>query len=101
MKKNKQQQSGPLNYKQAKTLATSGPMQQRSPANFNSAGQHTGHYGPQAEAQRAQAKQMSKMQVGLKKTVNNLDITGAEKAKIFDQINPKDNSPQRSKKLGY
>ena len=30
-----------------------------------------------------------------------VDITGAQKAKIFDQLDPKNNQSQRSKKLGY
>ena len=40
-----------MSYKQAKTIATAGPVKQRNPAQFNSAGQHTGYFGPQAEAQ--------------------------------------------------
>ena len=103
MKKNNNQNKVPgypgMNYKQAKSLATSGPMQQRAPAQFTN-GKHNGYFGPQAEAQRRQAKQMNKMQKGLKQTVGNLDITGAQKAKIFDTIEPKKNGPQRGK-LGY
>ena len=98
--KNKQNGSG-LNYRQQKKLATSAPMQRRAPANFDSRGNHTGMYSPQAEQQRAQAKNLRRMHKGLKATVNELDITGAQKSRIFDQIQPKQNGPQRTNKLGY
>ena len=87
-----------------KALATSFARQQRSPANFSQTGQPLS--GPYS-AQAAQAKQMNKIQTGTKKAINkvinqgDLDITGAQKAKIFDQIDPKNNGAQRSKKLGY
>ena len=87
-----------------KALATSAARQQRSPANFSQQGRPLS--GPYS-AQAAQAKQMNQMQKGTKKAINqvikqgDLDITGAQKAKIFDQIDPKNNGPQRSKKLGY
>ena len=92
-----------MTYKQAKTLATSAPMKQRNPAQFNSAGQHTGYFGPQAEASRKQSKQLKNTQKTLSRAIKqaDVDITGAQKAKIFDQIDPKNNGPQRSKKLGY
>ena len=86
-----------------KALATSAARQQRSPANFSQTGQPLS--GPYS-AQAAQAKQMNKMQTGTKKAINkvinqgDLDITGAQKAKIFDTIDPKNNGPQRGK-LGY
>ena len=32
---------------------------------------------------------------------NSLDSSGVPKTKIFDQIDPKNNQSQRSKKLGY
>ena len=32
---------------------------------------------------------------------NSLDSSGVPKAKIFDQLDPKNNQSQRSKKLGY
>ena len=88
-------------YKQAKAMQTSAPMQRRNPAAFDSLGNHTGMYSPQAEQQRAQAKNLRRMHKGLKATVNELDITGAQKSRIFDQIQPKQNGPQRTNKLGY
>tara|TARA_Y100000361_G_C11040108_1_gene279441 strand:- start:40 stop:372 length:333 start_codon:yes stop_codon:yes gene_type:complete len=89
-----------LSYKQAKGLATSGRMQARLPGQFTNGQRNSGPFSPQAEAKRKQDKTMGNMRKGLNKTVDALDITGAQKAKIFDQIDPKNNGPQRGK-LGY
>ena len=106
-KKNNWGLSGNMSYKDAKSLAHAGPLKQRTPAQFTNGQRNSGPYSPQAEAARKQAqtnkqttRKMSKMQDGLKQTVDNLDITGAQKAKIFDTIEPKKNGPQRGK-LGY
>tara|TARA_B100001559_G_C15899623_1_gene349090 strand:- start:35 stop:355 length:321 start_codon:yes stop_codon:yes gene_type:complete len=103
-KKNKRSWGGAgnLSYKQAKSMATSAPMRQRNPAGFNGQEPITGPFSKAAEANRAQDKQMRQMQKGVKKAVSSmdLDITGAQKAKIFDQIQPNNNQPQRGK-LGY
>lgn len=95
--KNKDKKSwgsdGSTSYRQAKSMATSAPMRQRNPAGFNGQEPVTGPFSKAAEGHRAQAKQM-------KQIVGELDITGAQKAKIFDQIQPNNNQPQRGK-LGY
>ena len=56
-------------------------------------------------AQRQQAD-MNQLRKGTTNALNrvmkqaDVDITGAEKAKIFEQIDPKNNHPQRRKNLG-
>lgn len=104
--KNKDKKSwgsdGSTSYRQAKSMATSAPMRRRNPAGFNGQEPITGPFSKAAEANRAQDKQMRQMQKGVKKAISSmdLDITGAQKAKIFDQIQPNNNQPQRGK-LGY
>ena len=68
---------------------------------------NTNQLAANANMAAKQQNDMRQMRKGTTNALNqvmkqgDLDITGAQKAKIFDQIDPKNNQPQRSKKLGY
>jgi len=68
---------------------------------------HTNQKVTNANMAQQQQADMSKLRKGTTNALNRVmkqpevDITGAEKAMIFDQIDPKNNGSQRSKKLGY
>lgn len=68
---------------------------------------HTNQKVANANMAERQQNDMSQIRKGTTNALNqvmkaaDVDITGAQKAKIFDQIDPKNNQPQRSKKLGY
>jgi len=71
-------------------------LQARMPAQFQNGRPISGPYSPQGQLRSDIGK-------AVKQTINqgNIDISGTEKAKIFDVIDPKNNGPQRSNKLGY
>ena len=79
-------------------------IQSTKPSAVNS---HTKQMAANADMAAKQQKDMSQIRKGTTNALNrvmkqgDLDITGAQKAKIFDQIDPQNNQPQRSKKLGY
>ena len=68
---------------------------------------HTNQQVTNANMAQRQQNDMSQLKKGTTNALNgvmkaaDLDITGAQKTKIFDQIDPKNNQSQRSKKLGY
>jgi hypothetical protein len=68
---------------------------------------HTRQQATNADMAQRQQNDMSQIKKGTTNALNrvmkaaDVDISGAEKAKIFDQLDPKNNQSQRSKKLGY
>ena len=68
---------------------------------------HTRQMAANADMAAKQKSDMSQLRKGTTNALNrvmkqaDVDITGAQKARIFDQIDPKNNQSQRSKKLGY
>ena len=68
---------------------------------------HTKQQAANADMAYKQQQDMSQMRKGTKNAINQVikeggvKVSGDQRAKIFDELDPKNNSAQRSKKLGY
>ena len=68
---------------------------------------HTKQMAANADAAYRQQKDMAQMRKGTKNAISQVIKEGGvkvsrdQRARIFDELDPKNNSPQRSNKLGY